>query len=114
MNHQNNQKGKESVEHAAKIRALEYDISKSLSRIDDLNRILDQKSHDLRSKESNLKDSENELQKLKVQHQSYSKELDHLRALEDRYRNENTDLQRRIDSEAQRNAELSANIKDTE
>lgn len=41
LNLQNDQKGKESVELAAKIRALEYDISKSLSRIDDLNRIID-------------------------------------------------------------------------
>lgn len=41
LNVQNDQKGKESVELAARIRTLEYDISKSLSRIDDLNRIID-------------------------------------------------------------------------
>jgi len=94
------------VEHAARIRALEYDISKSLSRIDDLNRILDQKSHDLRGKETGLKDSENEMTKLKSQQSNYSKELEHLRALEERYRNENADLQKRIDQESARNADL--------
>jgi hypothetical protein len=41
LNIQNDSKGKESVDLAARIRALEYDISKSLSRIDDLNRVID-------------------------------------------------------------------------
>jgi peptidoglycan hydrolase CwlO-like protein len=41
LNGQNDSRGKESVELASKIRALEYEISKSLSRIDDLNRIID-------------------------------------------------------------------------
>jgi hypothetical protein len=41
LNVQNDQHGKESVDLAAKIRTLEYDISKSLSRIDDLNRLID-------------------------------------------------------------------------
>jgi len=41
LNVQNDLKGKESVEYAARIRSFEYDISKSLGRIDDLNRILD-------------------------------------------------------------------------
>ncbi|MFS8159878.1 MAG: hypothetical protein ACMG6E_06645 [Candidatus Roizmanbacteria bacterium] len=41
LNVQNDQKGKESVDLAARIRALEYDIAKSLSRIDELNRVID-------------------------------------------------------------------------
>ena len=41
LNVQNDQKGKESVDLAARIRAIEYDISKSLARIDDLNRVID-------------------------------------------------------------------------
>ena len=38
---QNDSKGKQSVDLQQKIRTLEYDISKSLSRIDDLNRLID-------------------------------------------------------------------------
>ena len=41
LNVQNDQRGKEGVELTARIRALEYDISKSLARIDDLSRIID-------------------------------------------------------------------------
>ena len=58
-------KGKESVEYAAKIRAIEYDISKALGRIDDLNRVLDDKSFALKNKEAALVDAETELHKLK-------------------------------------------------
>lgn len=61
------QKGKESVEYAAKIRAIEYDISKSLARIDDLNRVLDEKTYALKQKEQALIDAETELHKLKAQ-----------------------------------------------
>jgi chromosome segregation ATPase len=68
----------------------------------------------LKSKESTLLEAENEVLKLKSQHANYSKELEHLRALEERYRSENSDLQRRIDSEGGRNAELSQLIKETE
>ena len=52
LNQQNDQKGKESVELNGKIRSLEYDIAKSLSRIDELNRVIDQKSYELKSKEN--------------------------------------------------------------
>lgn len=37
-----------------------------------------------------------------------------MKALEDKYRNENGDLQKRIDSEGSRNVELTASIKDLE
>jgi hypothetical protein len=41
LNAQNDLKGKESVDLAGRIRAIEYDIAKSLSRIDELNRVID-------------------------------------------------------------------------
>ena len=50
---------------SGRIRALEYDISKSLSRIDDLNRVIDSKSYELKNKEGTLGEAENEVGKLK-------------------------------------------------
>ena len=67
LNTQVESKGKESVEFAAKIRAIEYDISKSLARIDDLNRVLDDKAFALKNKEAALVDAESELLKLRAQ-----------------------------------------------
>lgn len=51
---------------------------------------------------------------MKNQVVSFQNELNHLKSLEEKYRNENGDLQKRIDSESQRNIEMSANIKDLE
>lgn len=105
---------KESVELAARIRAVEFDISKSLGRIDDLTRVFDQKTYDLKAKESTLIEAENELIKLRSQEASYRKELDHQRSLEERYRLENLELQRRIESETIRLSDITAGVKDLE
>ena len=51
---------------------------------------------------------------MKNQVVSFQNELNHLKSLEEKYRNENGDLQKRIDSESSRNIEMSANIKDLE
>jgi chromosome segregation ATPase len=107
-------KNKESVEYASRIRSIEHEISKALQRIDDLNRILDEKAHALKVKEAALIDAENELHKLRAQQAAYQKELDHLKALDERYRQENADLQRKIDHENVRNSELSRLIQDNE
>lgn len=66
LNAQVESKGKESVEYAAKIRAIEYDISKALARIDDLNRVVDDKAFALKNKEAALVDAESELLKLRA------------------------------------------------
>jgi hypothetical protein len=71
------QRKREGDEFAARIRSIEYDISKSLTRIDDLSRIFDQKSFDFKSKETALLEAESELVKLRTQEASYRKELEH-------------------------------------
>jgi len=46
----------------------------------------------LKAKDNTLVEAENEVLKLKAQQANYQKELDHLKALEDRYKQENSDL----------------------
>jgi hypothetical protein len=65
LNLENDSKGKESVQMTAMIRSLEYDISKSLGKIDDLQRVIDQKSQDISVKESQLVEVEQDAVKLK-------------------------------------------------
>lgn len=65
LNLENDSKGKESVQMAAQIRSLEYDISKSLGKIDDLQRVIDQKSYDISNKENQLAEIEQDVAKLK-------------------------------------------------
>ena len=52
LNYQNDLKGKESADLTAQTRSLEYDINKQLARIDDLNKLIDTKTFDLKNKES--------------------------------------------------------------
>lgn len=85
-----------------------------MARIDDLNKLIDTKTFDLKNKETQLYDCEGEIIQLKNQVVSFQNELNHLKSLEEKYRNENGDLQKRIDSESARNIEMSANIKDLE
>ena len=59
-------------------------------------------------------DCEGEIIQLKNQVVSFQNELNHLKNLEEKYRHENTDLQKRIDSESSRNMELTAAIKELE
>ena len=52
LNYSNELKSKESADLTAQTRTLEYDISKQLARIDDLNKLIDTKTFDLKNKES--------------------------------------------------------------
>jgi len=61
LNYQNELKGKESADLTAQTRSLEYDINKQLARIDDLNKLIDTKTFDLKNKESQLVDCEGEI-----------------------------------------------------
>ena len=114
LNVENDSKGKESVDMAAQIRAIEYDISKSLGKIDDLQRIIDQKSYDNSQKENQLNEVDADVARLKSQNNNYKNELDHLKGLEQRYRGENADLQRRNDDEGRKNYDSNNQIKDLE
>lgn len=76
--------------------------------------MIDTKTFDLKNKESQLIDCEGEIIQLKNQIVSFQNELGHLRALEEKYRNENGDLQKRIDTESSRNIELTSSIKELE
>ena len=68
----------------------------------------------MKNKESQLVDCEGEIIQLKNQVVSFQNELNHLKNLEEKYRYENYDLQKRIDSEGGRNIELTNSIKELE
>lgn len=67
LTNSNNSKAKESSDLTQNIRHLEYEISKSINKIEDFNRIIDAKISDIKSKEKNIADAENEIAQLKNQ-----------------------------------------------
>lgn len=54
--------------------------------------MIDQKTFDLKSKEQNLDDADREIGSLKLQMNNFMNELNHLKSLEARYKDENGDL----------------------
>jgi hypothetical protein len=60
--------------------------------VEELNRVIDQKTFDLKSKEQNLEDADREINALKLQMNNFMNELNHLKSLEARYKDENGDL----------------------
>lgn len=114
LNYANEQKSKESADLTAKTRSLEYEISQQMARIEDMNKLLDGKAIELKSKEAQLLENEGEIVQLKNQVNAFQNELNHLKHLEEKYRGENTNLQKRIDSEGARNIELNSKIMEIE
>ena len=96
------------------IRSLEFEISKALNQVEELNRAIDQKTFELKRKEQGLNEADREIASLKAQMSNFMSELNHLKSLEQRYKDENGDLQRRIDTEGCSNVELSGAIKELE
>jgi len=96
------------------VRGLEFDISKSLNNVEELNRMIDSKQYENQSKEAELAEGEAEIHNLKAQMNSFMAELQHLKNLEVRYKEENSDLQMRIDQEGVSNVEMNGGIKEIE
>ena len=110
----NEQADRTGEELSADLRALEFEISKTLNRVEDLNRQIDGKTNDLKNKEQQLEDCEREITNLKSQLTSFVSELNHLKNLEYRYKEENTEIQRRIDLEGNQNVDFASQIKEME
>ena len=68
----------------------------------------------MKGKEQTLGEADREIATLKTQMSNFMSELNHLKSLEQRYKDENGDLQRRIDGEGCQNVELSGAIKELE
>ena len=60
--------------------------------MEELNRLIDQKTYDLKTKEQQLAECDREITNLKNQMSNFVSELNHLKGLEQRYKDENGDL----------------------
>jgi len=58
-------KTREALDQNERCKALEFDLQKTLVRIDDQNRAVEQRSFDIRNKTTSLDDTEKEISRLK-------------------------------------------------
>ena len=67
LNMTNEMKQKEGQDLSGHIRSLEFEISKQLNTVQEMNRLIDQKTLDLKGKEVSLADADREITNLKTQ-----------------------------------------------
>ena len=58
-------KTREGLDQNERCKALEFDLQKTLVRIDDQNRVVEQRSYDIRNKGTSLDDTEKEIARVK-------------------------------------------------
>ena len=77
-----------------------------------MNRLVETRTSELKSKDAQVIEMQGELSTIQSQVVSFENELNHLKSLEDKYKLENSDLQMRIDGEGGKNYELNQAITD--
>tara|TARA_B110000285_G_C15021897_1_gene562025 strand:+ start:633 stop:938 length:306 start_codon:yes stop_codon:yes gene_type:complete len=77
-------KTREGLDQNERCKALEFDLQKTLVRIDDQNRVVEQRSYDIRNKGTSLDDTEKECARVKDLNTQQNVEITALRRDVDR------------------------------
>ena len=77
-------KTREGLDQNERCKALEFDLQKTLVRIDDQNRVVEQRSYDIRNKGTSLDDTEKEIARVKDLNTQQNVEITALRRDVDR------------------------------
>lgn len=88
----NDERTQDNINLQNQIRALESMLSKQLNSLEEINRATEQKRQDARNIEMHGDEAEKELAGMKNQLKNFLSELDHLKGLEKRYKDENMEL----------------------
>jgi len=90
-------KGKESLDQGDRQKALEFDLQKTLVRIDEQNKAIEGRSYAIRGKNGNLDDNEKELARLRDLNSQQNVEIVNLRRDVDRVSGDCYDIRNNIE-----------------
>jgi chromosome segregation ATPase len=110
----NEAKAAEASNQQDKLKQLEYENNRTLARIADTQKLVDVRSHDLRTKQLALEDTEAELARIRDQNAKLAQNNSALRRDNDKNTAENYDIRKEIDFTEGRNADISIQIRDAE
>jgi len=110
----NDAKANELANQQDKLKQLEYENNRTLARIADTQKLVDVRSHDLRTKQLALEDTEAELARVRDQNAKLAQHNSALRRDNDKNTAENYDIRKEIDFTEGRNADVSIQIRDAE
>jgi predicted nucleic acid-binding Zn-ribbon protein len=107
-------KTKESLDQHDRMRALEYDLQKTLVRIDESNKAVEARSFEIRNKGLNLNDNEQEIARLRDLNSQQNVEIVALRRDIDRVSADCYDYRKNIETTESRNVDVSGKIRSLE
>jgi len=107
-------KTRESLDQNERSKALEFDLQKTLVRIDDQNRLVEQRSYDIRNKATSLDDTEKEISRVKDLNTQQNVEITALRRDVDRVSTDCYDFRKHIEGVEGKNGETGNHIRSNE
>lgn len=110
----NENKAREANDQSDKLKNLDFEVSRTQSRIEETQKLVDQRSADLRSKQLSVEDTERELARVRDANSKVSNDTAALRRDNDRVAAENYDLRKEVEFQEGRNADNSLQIRDAE
>lgn len=107
-------KTKESLDQNERMKALEYDLQKTMLRIHETEKCVEARSYDIRNKQAQLDDTEREIARVKELNSGTNVEIIALRKDVDRVSSDCYDLRKNIESTEARNVDIGGQIRASE
>lgn len=104
-------KNKESIDQCDRIKALDFDLQKTMIRIGETEKVVESRSYDIRQKSVALDDTEREIARVKDLNAQQNIECVALRKDVDRVSQDCYDLRKNIEDTEARNVDLGGNIR---
>lgn len=104
-------KTKESLDQNDRLKALEFDLQKTLIRIAETEKVVEARNYDIRNKSAQLGDTEKECARVKDLNNQSNVEIVALRKDVDRVSADCYDLRKNIESTEARNVDLGAQVR---
>ena len=104
-------KAREAVDQVERMNALEFDLQKTLVRINELEKIIEAKSYDIRTKTVQLDDTEREIARIKDLNAQQVVEIGALRKDVDRVAGDCYDIRKHVEVTESRNVDLAGQIR---
>lgn len=104
-------KTKESLDQVDRLKAIEFDLQKTLIRISETEKVIEARSYDIRTRQNQVDDCEREIARLKDLNGASTVECSALRKDVDRVSTDCYDLRKHLEGQEMRNQDLTNQIR---
>jgi chromosome segregation ATPase len=105
---------KEQADGSERVKALDYDLSRSQARVEDLQKLIDGRNYELRNKEMLLEDAQREFHRVQDDNNRLHGDNSLLRSEMDRQTAENYEMRKQLDFQSSKTHDLGSQAKNLE